>query len=523
MTDGLRSDDLIMNRIRRVKCDETKPSCNRCTSTGRKCDGYSRSPSPQDAASNSVGLRTPSPHVSPINYRFIPEEELESLQFFQINTAQALAGCFDSQFWHRDIRLYADTHPSIHHGIIALGALHKRLVTGISSTVGDDISDSQILFASKHLSKSLELVAKGAKNGSQEDRITTMIAAVLFICFSSMQGYQPQAIMHLRGGLKLIKETALISQNRKEPIAPLPVSFGTLQTLFTSLDVQARGLLNDEMLATWETRPRPEALNPPTEFQSLNEARIFFEGTSNHILSFLQNLEIHPPTPDTMPFILAEHQFHGQSLAAGNAALGKFLEHQAPAPDSQERKSIAALNVFRYTATLFHDMFEWQPEFGEMAWDRCEPRARRIIYFCCQLMDLDPDVCPGPDTSSAPRPLVSFGLGVLLPLFLIAIRCRDPILRRKAIRLLHHPRREGIWESSAAARIASECMMIEENEVMRRYPNGPGINCAADVPLDCRVRDITVIYKELRRATFVIRTVEQFDQGQSGVERDLRW
>lgn len=27
-------------KIRRKKCDETKPECNRCTSTGRKCDGY---------------------------------------------------------------------------------------------------------------------------------------------------------------------------------------------------------------------------------------------------------------------------------------------------------------------------------------------------------------------------------------------------------------------------------------------------------------------------------------------------
>lgn len=31
-------------RIRRIKCDETKPHCQRCTSTGRKCDGYSSLP-----------------------------------------------------------------------------------------------------------------------------------------------------------------------------------------------------------------------------------------------------------------------------------------------------------------------------------------------------------------------------------------------------------------------------------------------------------------------------------------------
>jgi hypothetical protein len=28
------------SRIRRVKCDEGKPSCHRCESTGRRCDGY---------------------------------------------------------------------------------------------------------------------------------------------------------------------------------------------------------------------------------------------------------------------------------------------------------------------------------------------------------------------------------------------------------------------------------------------------------------------------------------------------
>ena len=27
-------------KIRRVKCDEGKPACQKCTSTGRKCDGY---------------------------------------------------------------------------------------------------------------------------------------------------------------------------------------------------------------------------------------------------------------------------------------------------------------------------------------------------------------------------------------------------------------------------------------------------------------------------------------------------
>lgn len=42
-------------RIRRIKCDEEKPFCRRCVSTGRKCDGY-----------NSHQLRFPSQTVSSV-------------------------------------------------------------------------------------------------------------------------------------------------------------------------------------------------------------------------------------------------------------------------------------------------------------------------------------------------------------------------------------------------------------------------------------------------------------------------
>lgn len=33
-------DSELLDRIRRIKCDEAKPACLKCTSTGRSCDGY---------------------------------------------------------------------------------------------------------------------------------------------------------------------------------------------------------------------------------------------------------------------------------------------------------------------------------------------------------------------------------------------------------------------------------------------------------------------------------------------------
>ncbi|TEY71535.1 hypothetical protein BOTCAL_0091g00200 [Botryotinia calthae] len=39
--------------VRRVKCDEGRPSCQRCISTGRKCDGYEKESSDSPARSDS--------------------------------------------------------------------------------------------------------------------------------------------------------------------------------------------------------------------------------------------------------------------------------------------------------------------------------------------------------------------------------------------------------------------------------------------------------------------------------------
>ncbi|PQE32906.1 C6 zinc finger domain-containing protein [Rutstroemia sp. NJR-2017a WRK4] len=41
---GRHHHDPLLTPLRRVKCDETKPSCLRCKNFGRKCDGYDYSP-----------------------------------------------------------------------------------------------------------------------------------------------------------------------------------------------------------------------------------------------------------------------------------------------------------------------------------------------------------------------------------------------------------------------------------------------------------------------------------------------
>ncbi|ENH71192.1 Transcriptional regulatory protein moc3 [Fusarium oxysporum f. sp. cubense race 1] len=122
-------------RIRRVKCDEGKPVCVRCTSTGRTCDGYtlppsssyssstSTSPSPQssDSYNATADLKLILPRQSP--------EEVRSYRFFLEVTAPSLAGAFYADFWLAEVPRVCMSDAAIWHAVISLEALGHGGIT----------------------------------------------------------------------------------------------------------------------------------------------------------------------------------------------------------------------------------------------------------------------------------------------------------------------------------------------------------------------------------------------------------
>jgi hypothetical protein len=100
-------------RVRHIKCDESQPSCRRCTSTGRTCDGYS------SVVSIFCDI-TPQLVKSKTESRY--------LDLFQSNTVFSLMG-FDhgSTFWSYLVPQFVQSSPAILHAALALGALHEHL------------------------------------------------------------------------------------------------------------------------------------------------------------------------------------------------------------------------------------------------------------------------------------------------------------------------------------------------------------------------------------------------------------
>ncbi|KAJ4377883.1 hypothetical protein N0V83_000713 [Neocucurbitaria cava] len=107
----------------------------------------------------------------------------------------------------------------------------------------------------------------------------------------------------------------------------------------------------------------------------------------------------------------------------------------------------------------------------------------------------------------------SFELSPIVPLFLTACRCRDPLTRRRAITLLLTcRRREGVWNSVGAGIVGLDWLKQEEglnddDGAVGRLsvvpPLTPGVQVAADVPEDRRVLDVYIrVYAEEGLAGF---------------------
>lgn len=112
-----------MNRIRRIKCDEGKPCCHKCQSTGRKCDGYAptEEPKPQTAKrahpSRALAANTGSNVL-----------EQQAFSFFRICTGPGLAGYFRGGAWDHIILQLSHTEPAIFHALNAISGLHREML-----------------------------------------------------------------------------------------------------------------------------------------------------------------------------------------------------------------------------------------------------------------------------------------------------------------------------------------------------------------------------------------------------------
>ena len=149
-------------------------------------------------------------------------------------------------------------------------------------------------------------------------------------------------------------------------------------------------------------------------------------------------------------------------------------------------------------------------------WDSCPQDGEDIVQFAESLLTLD-ERTRGPPGKRGIE--FSLDMSVVGPLYAVAHKYRDPVLRRRAIALLKKAdRQEGIWDSAVAAKVAERIVEIEEGAV-------GSVTSFHDVPNWARIHGLNVSFdKSERKGDFsYVRCTSQRGESTESFHEVIRW
>ncbi|KAI0523735.1 hypothetical protein F5B22DRAFT_659468 [Xylaria bambusicola] len=454
-------------KVRRVKCDEGRPDCLRCTSTGRTCDGYAHTTAPI-AGSGSV-LQGPSLEIqaSPRSKR--------SFAFFMQCTCSQLAGFFGSEFWERLVFQAAYNEPAVRHAVVAIGSRHELAIYQKAAE-----RDAVGCFALGEYNLAIRHLINPSQGKAQRSVDVYLIMSILFACFENIQGNHASAITHLQSGVKLLRETvydrdsgALDCQqfetaNRINSYA----SFQTYAKIFALLDSQASRIIGDYYQSFIQSSPPSYADAVygagSLSFSSIDEARTLWEygaclfsGTLDTKLSDASMQLPHKPVEGQRSHLV---NLTSKYFYAVEDLIQSRKSHFTP------REELAAA-ILQLNVLVTWVSFEIELQYPKATWDKFMPKLNDMVLLGEQIVSLISSSNDSKQNTS------SFCLesGYILPMYAVASNSRDIGIRRRAIAVLRSvSRQEGLWNSFLAADAAERVIEIEQRVAREMSVCGDG-------------------------------------------------
>lgn len=376
-------------------------------------------------------------------------QERHNFDYFYSVTVADLSGCFDTEFWSGQMLKISHTYPALWHAMNALACIHREYLTEGSAIVAPKPSDPpRIQFALKqfnHAIRSLRDLLSGSCP-TLVDQLVVLTTCVLFTCLCSLQGHQVQAFVHINNGIKLLHQWKLDSFMRN-PNSEFNNAVEMLLVMFTRLDSQVRPYLSThQALLAWTDAEidRPILHRP---FQSLLEAEVCLETIFNGMMRLVMHKDYAAPEPTAE--ILERKRACLQKFAEWDRRISAYLMEEGPL------KALDGLFVRRKFAAVFlaADMTK-----GELAHDELLYQFMELVNICDRILERS-----GTTPSSIPFPSFRLATSVIEPLYWVGAKCREPTVRREAVRLLtQFPRREGICETIVGVQAVNRIIELEE-------------------------------------------------------------
>lgn len=326
---------------------------------------------------------------------------------------------------------------------------------------------------------------KSMEQAQRPSTVELLMSNLLFICLEMFQNHYDSALRQLSSGLFLFCEwhaTRSRSDAKGEVETQLSHIFNRLLTpslLFPASRMDKR-LLVPELTPGLPDVPA-KFDNPDHARDSLNDCM----GSIVHGAKSRNERDINKCL-DGFSAVLAWSNVFAEFRARDETGLGEI-----------ERRSVVLLDMQRLAMCVWATS---QCFLSEMEFDRCMDHFSKLVAMGQYLVDATHLTAPQGKVLRYPK----FDLGMILPLYFAASRCRDPKLRRQAVELLRRgPRQEGVWNGIILASVAERIIMLEEKGL-------DDVRECKDVPMFARVRldDTAILTAEKKVAALFVRLTD---------------
>ena len=199
-----------------MKCDETRPSCNRCKLSLIVCGGYPR-PKSLSRVKNLIpresGINEPLPIPPNISTAFFEDEQqARYFQAFCEMTSVKISGSFDSKLWTQTILQTCYVNHAIRFAVVAIGAFDRILSMKICprkpriplSPLDSQRSNDLYSYALRQYGQSIRKL-RDTNFSTNYDIKTALIAIICFVCFETLHGDFESAVSQAHCGLRLLE------------------------------------------------------------------------------------------------------------------------------------------------------------------------------------------------------------------------------------------------------------------------------------------------------------------------------
>ncbi|KAK5625945.1 hypothetical protein RRF57_001661 [Xylaria bambusicola] len=436
--------------LRKVKCDEEKPFCRRCTSTKRKCDGYA--PGPTSSAISWYRPRHLFPNVN-------DHSERRSLQFFIEAAAPVLSGPLDPYFWTHLVLQFSQMESVVRHSVIALASLYEQVDNHRDSTT--PLPDDNLVLS--HYNSAIQHL-KTTKNES-----LVLLVCVLFVCIEFLRGNRAAATVHSRHGISILRRVEETYPWAKEHLSPI---FRRLSVLpFFFLDPERSGPV---LLCLDDAIP---------SFSSFSEAQFYLDGILGRTIRLIRRSDVyrlgHMRHKNVSPSILTERDLTRTLLETWYSHFVQ-LEYKSP--------GLGLAPIHRCNMIMKYHLYRvWTEnsfELDETAYDKWLDTFRAMIEL---LNSVKPS-----DSSRTLK--FTFEMGFIPLLFFVAMKCRCLETRLRALSLMKQLAavKESLWELVAMFASAKRLIEIEHGAILTddgRLSGEP--SCPGLPPDEMRIRDVS--------------------------------